>query len=551
MAGKRRNKNSDFLVQGSILAIASIVSRIIGLVYRIPLTNILGNDGNNYYGTAYDIYNILLLISSYSLPLAVSKLVAARLSAGEKVNAFRIFKGAFVFALVTGSAASFVVFFFADRLTVLLATPQSYLALKVLGPTLLIVAIMGVVRGFFQGMGTMVPSAMSQIIEQIVNAVVSVAAAYVMFNMGLRAGALIGNAEGKAEEYAAAGGTLGTGAGAAVALIFLLLVFMLFYARFKAGMRRDRSRPVESYSTVFYILVITIIPVLLSTTVYNISSILDQGFFKNIALAQGYSEEVVSDWWGIFVGKYKILVNLPIALASALAASAVPSITAAFTSGDVRLTKQKIASSMRFIMLLAFPCTAGLFVLAGPILTLLFGDSSSTAAHMLMAGAISVVFYSISTLSNAALQGIDRMSQPVKNALISLVLHLLLLLGMMYVLNMNIYAVIWANTFFALFMCVLNSMSIRKYLRYNQEIVRTFVIPCICSVIMGGVVFGFYKLTINLCGINSLCTVFAIAVGVVVYTLAIVLLKGVTREEILEFPGGGRIVGILAKFRLM
>lgn len=119
----KKKNDTSFLVQGSILAIASLVSRVIGLVYRIPLTAIIGDHGNDYYSCAYEIYSLLLLISSYSLPMAVSKMVSARISNGEKQNAYRVFKGAMIFALFTGTAACMIVFFGAEELTRLFKTP--------------------------------------------------------------------------------------------------------------------------------------------------------------------------------------------------------------------------------------------------------------------------------------------------------------------------------------------------------------------------------------------------------------------------------------------
>jgi stage V sporulation protein B len=548
---EKKKKSSDFLVQGSILAMASIISRIIGLIYRIPLTNIIGDGGNNIYAAAYDVYNILLLISSYSLPLAVSKLVAARLAVGEKKNANRVFKGALVFALTTGTIAFIIVFVFADAITKLLATPQSYLALKVLGPGLIIVAVMGVVRGYFQGMGTMVPSAISQIIEQIVNAIVSVIGAYYLFSYGSKVGAVVGNSQEYGEAFGAAGGTLGTVTGACASLLFLAVVYFSYSRTFKKGIRSDRYHKRESYSSIAKLLIVTIVPVLLSTTVYNISSIIDQGIFKNVALFQGYSASDISTWWGVFTGKYKVLTNVPIAIASAMAASCVPSITGAFSQKDEELVRTKISSSLRFIMLLAFPCMVGLCVLASPILQLLFHDARPLGATMIVVGGISIIFYSISTLSNAALQGIDRMSEPVKNAIFSLGLHIVVLLILMFVFHTNIYAVILANVFFSLIMCIFNSRSLYKYCGFKQEYKKTYVIPAIASALMGIVVFAVYKLVILALHSNTLATFVGILAGMLSYSIFITRLGGVTEEELKNFPKGGMIVKVLKKIRVL
>lgn len=548
----KKKSESGFLVQGSILAIASIISRIIGLLYRIPLTAIIGDIGNDYYGAAMEVYSILLLISSYSLPLAVSKLVSTRVAKSERKNAYRLFKGALIFALISGTIAALIVYFGAEFITVyLVKTPLSIFALKVLAPTLLIVAVLGVVRGFFQGMGTMMPSAVSQLIEQIINAVVSIWTAYMLFGYGSRIGAVLGNSEQYGAAYGAAGGTIGTGVGALAALLFVLFVFTVYRPVYKRQMLRDRRNGEESYRNIFFILFMTIVPVLLSTTIYNISSILDMGIFKHVAAAQGYEETTYSTMWGIFSGKYKTLINVPIAIASSMAASSVPSLATAFASRDIPQVRRKVASSIRFIMVIAFPCAVGMGVLASPILQLLFHDAREMPARMLQVGAVSIVFYSLSTLSNGILQGIDRMKAPVKNAVITLALHIGVLIALMYGLDLNIYAVVWANTFFSFFMCILNGRAIRKYLKYRQEIVKTFLIPGIASAIMGGAVYGVYQLLMKFVKINAIATVISIVAGIIVYGIFLLLMRGLNEEDLKAFPKGYLMIRIAKKLHLL
>ena len=181
MSENKSETGKNFLVQGSILAIAGVITKIIGAVYRIPLVNILGDKGMGYYGVAFQIYAIALTLTSYSLPLAVSKLVSARLATGQYKNAYRVFRGAMTFAIAAGGIVGAIIFFGADFIASnLMAMKMSTLALRVLAPCILIVAILGVFRGFFQGNGSMVPTAVSKIIEQIVNAVVSVVGAYML-----------------------------------------------------------------------------------------------------------------------------------------------------------------------------------------------------------------------------------------------------------------------------------------------------------------------------------------------------------------------------------
>ena len=550
----KKKNDTSFLVQGSILAIASLVSRVIGLVYRIPLTAIIGDHGNDYYSCAYEIYSLLLLISSYSLPMAVSKMVSARISNGEKQNAYRVFKGAMIFALFTGTAACMIVFFGAEELTRLFKTPLGVYAWQVLAPTLIIVAVLGVFRGFFQGMGTMIPSAVSQIIEQIVNAVVSVGAAYVLFAYGRRIATVLGSKEHYDAAYGAAGGTLGTSAGALCGLAFIIFVFSMFFPKFRKAMRRENKigkKQPESYRVIFGILIGTIVPVLMSTTIYNMVSIVDQWLFKNIATIQGYSAADVSEWWGIFSGKYRVLTNVPISISTALAASCVPALAAAFAQKDEKQVRSKIGMSMRFIMVVAMPCTAGIMVLADPIIQLLFPGSSSLAGHLLQAGGISVIFYSISTLSNAVLQGIDRMRIPVRNASVALVLHAGVIAVGMFGLKLNIYGICVGTIAFSLIMCILNGMSVRKYSGFKPDVTKTFIKPAIASVIMGAVVYAAYFVCHKVSHSNAVSTVIAVLVGMIVYAAALLLIKGLTEEELHSFPKGELLIRIAKKFRLL
>lgn len=551
--GKQSKKSGNsFLMQGSILAVASIVSRIIGLIYRIPLTNIIGDTGNNYYGTAFRIYNILLIISSYSLPLAVSKLVSANMSQGRKRNVYRILKCSLLFGTVSGTIAAAVLYFGADFITsTLMRTPLSIFAVRVLIPVLLIVAVLGVMRGFFQGLGTMMPSATSQVLEQIVNAVVSVWAAYVLVEEGAKAGALLGNKENYAAAYGAAGGTLGTGMGAFVALLFCIFVLLAYMKSFKKRLKKERGTRVDSYGSIMKVLIATIVPVLLSSTIYNCNALIDDGVYKHIAAFQGYTEAQYGSWSGIYSGKYQLLINVPISIASALAASSVPALTAAYASGKRMEAKRQMGMATRFVMVIAFPSTVGMAVLASPILQMLLGDSSKLAARMLQTGAVAILFFSLSTLSNGLLQGINRMKEPIKNALTALVLHLIVLAALMFGLDLNIYAVVIANSVFGLLMCILNARSLRKYSGYRQEVVKTFFVPAIASAGMGIAAWLVYKLFMLVLNINVAATLLAMAAAVIVYAVLLLLLKGLSEQELLRFPKGRDIAALAKKFHLL
>ena len=315
-------KNNNYLVQGTILTAASIIARVIGMIYRIPLTNIIGQEGNSYYSTANEIYTILLLISSYNLPLAVSKLISERLNNREYKNAYRVFRCALKMSIPVGGAFAIAMFAGAEFIARdLVHNEMAVYGIRILSPALFLVAVLGVVRGFFQGHGNMVPTAVSQVIEQIVNAVVSVAGAAVMIGIGA---GIAQRQENTSFEpaFGAAGATIGTIVSVTIALLFLGVIYISYMKRYKKKMRRDRTHKRESSRKIYRAIMITIVPVILSSVLYNITTIVDQSIFNSVSAAQGYSSQQYNIIWGTYSGEFRVLqssaASLPPRLCQAL-----------------------------------------------------------------------------------------------------------------------------------------------------------------------------------------------------------------------------------------
>lgn len=549
MSGKK--KGTNFLMQGTILAAAAIITKFIGLAYRIPLTNIMGAEGNGYYGVVFQVYSLALMLTSYSLPMAVSKLVSARVSVGQYKNAYRVFKGAMTFAVISGGVVTAIVFFGAGFISSsIMKVELSVYALRVLAPCILIVAILGVLRGFFQGYGTMIPTAFSQVAEQIINAIVSIAGAYLLLKTGesMASGA---DKKSYGAAFAAAGGTLGTVIGALTALVFLMFVFAAYKGRLKKQMRRDRTRRLESQKTIYKVLFLTIAPVILSATVYNISNIIDQTMFSNIMAVQGFAEKEYTSLLGVLNGQYDTMTNIPLSISSALASSFIPSLVATIQTGNRKQIHNKINMVSRFNMLIAIPCAAAFISLSGPLLNLLyFTQDNAIPALMLRIGGISVVFFCLSTVTNAALQGMDKMSKPVKNAAISLVIHVIALFIMLVVFKWSIYSIPISKIIFAGSICILNAHDLRESCGYIQEQKQTFAIPAIASVIMSVAALLVHLLCVLFIG-DKAATVIAVIAAVIVYGISLVLLGGISEEEILAAPKGATLVSILRKLHMI
>lgn len=540
-------------MQGAILGVSSIVVRMIGIIYRVPLNNILGEKGVAYYGMAYEVYSFLLLLSSYSLPLAVSKMVSRRMALMQYKNTRRIFVFAILFAAVVGLAAFAVTFFGADFFARVLNFPQSAIALRTLSFALIILSILGVLRGYFQGLGTMVPTAASNIIEQIVNAIVSLVAASAFYKAALAATTSKYSFDNVPEAMGASGGTLGTVVGAGSALVFLVILYFLYRKTIKEQVESDTTSEKEPFADILKTLVLTIIPVILSTTIYNLSGLVDSGIFSNIMTSKGMDHDLIDTYVGMFTGNYRLIVNVPIALASALASSLIPSVVKSMTQGNRGIVIRKIDSSIKVTMMVAMPCTVGIGVLAKPIVNLLFPTSvdPDRVALMLMIGCISVVLYSLSTITNSILQGIDKMRVPVIHSAIALVFHAVVLVLMLLILQIDIFSVVICDMLFALTVCFLNSRSLSKYLGYKQEKVKTFVMPAVCSVIMGIVVFFVNWGVRSLLHSNTVAVIISILVAVAVYAAALLLLKVLDADELILLPGGSKIITIARKLHLL
>ena len=531
-------KSSSFVKQASILMIAGLVVRVIGLLYRSPMREIIGDLGNGYYGYAYTVYSILLLVSSYSIPMAISKLMAERIARKQYKNANRLFKGALIYACVVGGIAALFAWF-GGRLLLPAGGENAVLALRMLAPTIFFCAILGVLRGYFQAHNTMVPTSISQIVEQLVNAIVSVGAAWLFIDW------FAGN-ETEEAIYGAAGGTLGTGAGVVAGLLCMLFVFAVNRKEIKRRIDNDYTVEVESYKEIFRTILMMVTPVIFSTCIYNLSSYLDQSFFAPLMMSNGWNADDITIQYGIFSGQYMVMINIPIALANAASTAVLPSVSGNFAVGDVDGARHKINEAIQMTMFLCIPAAVGMCVLADPIMHLLFPSTTALAGKLLMAGAVSVVFYSLSTITNGVLQGIGKPSLPVRHAALSLVINVAVLAVLTKFTPLGIYSVMIATIAYSLAMC-LNGRSVTKHLDYHMDISGMFLRPLAAAALMGAAAVAVYYGLHQVIHSNVICLLPAILVAVVVYGVAYLFIAHPSKELLRRFPGGAYLVKIAVR----
>lgn len=538
-----QKKKDNFVAQAGILAMAGIVVRIIGLLYRSPLTSIIGDEGNGYYSFAYNIYTIILLISSYSIPSAIAKVMAQRIAFGEYRNAHRIFKCAILYVVVVGGAASLFAYFAAPYLVVENAVP----VLRIFAPTIFLSGLLGVLRGYFQAHRTMVPTSASQVLEQILNACVSIGAAWLLVrNLG------DGDKTLKAVR-GASGSALGTGSGVLIALIFMLAIYLRKRKNILAEVEADESGKEDSYGQLFKVLLLVVTPFILSTFIYNLSTSMNQTIYSKICMQiKHFAQDEAATMYGIFSGKSVVITNIPIAFSSAMAAALIPGISAAFAKENIDLTKKKVDLAEKVTMMIAIPSSVGLFVLARPIMQLLFPQKASLdmAAALLRALAITVVFYSLSTLTNAVLQGIGKVSVPVYHAAIALVAQVIVLVVLLIGTNINLYALVFASATYSLLMCVLNARAVRKYLDYKEDMKQIFIKPFLAAAFMG-LVAWFVFMGCDLLMDSRIALIPTLAIAIIVYFIFIIKFGAVTETEMKAVPSGTKLIRAAKKLHLM
>ncbi|MGN0413515.1 MAG: polysaccharide biosynthesis C-terminal domain-containing protein [Lachnospiraceae bacterium] len=538
-----QKKKDNFVAQAGILAMAGIVVRIIGLLYRSPLTSIIGDEGNGYYSFAYNIYTIILLISSYSIPSAIAKVMAQRIAFGEYRNAHRIFKCAILYVVVVGGAASLFAYFAAPYLVVENAVP----VLRIFAPTIFLSGLLGVLRGYFQAHRTMVPTSASQVLEQILNACVSIGAAWLLVrNLG------DGDKTLKAVR-GASGSALGTGSGVLIALIFMLAIYLRKRKNILAEVEADESGKEDSYGQLFKVLLLVVTPFILSTFIYNLSTSMNQTIYSKICMQiKHFAQDEAATMYGIFSGKSVVITNIPIAFSSAMAAALIPGISAAFAKGNIELTKKKVDLAEKVTMMISIPSAVGLFVLARAIMQLLFPQKASLdmAASLLRALAITVVFYSLSTLTNAVLQGIGKVSIPVYHAATALVAQVVVLAVLLVFTDLNLYALVIASATYSLLMCVLNARAVRKYLHYQEDMKVVFLKPFLAAVCMGVIAWLVFALCDHFMD-SRIALMPAMVVAILVYFVLIIKFGAVTEAEMKAVPSGTKLIRAAKKLHLM
>ena len=545
MAGEKKGK---VVRQAAFLMAAQMTSSVIGLLYRSPLHSIMGDVGDGYYQFAYEWYTIILLIASYSIPSAVSKVMAERLAVKEYRNAFKVFKAALIYVLIAGGIGASVAFFGAPY--ILADEPDAVLALRVLAPTIFLSGFLGVFRGFFQAHNTMKPTAVSQICEQLLNAAFSVFAAYMLAKPYLGDDNLSG-------KFGAAGGCIGTGAGVLTGFLVMLLAYAMNYRFIHKRLKKDRTQHTETYKEVFGVIFMMCTPIILATCVYNMTSVIDQVIFTRLMTARGMAADAIASLYGLFGYRVKPIINIPIALASATSTALIPAVATSMAEKSVKGAVSKIDECVKMTLFISIPSAVGIGVLSYPVIRILYPSGNVQGASILLSmGAVSVFFYSLSTVMNGVLQGLGHPSVPVRNAAIALAVNAAVTYLTVGFLNIDVYGIVIAAVVYSLTVMLLNSIAIHKYVRYRIKL-RQLKAPLISSAVMGvGIGMIYWVPRLLLPGIfdryltSAVLCLIAVLLGILIYMVVYNRAAGLTDDEVRSLPMGRKLLIVMKKLHI-
>lgn len=536
------------LLRGAaVMAVAGIVVKILGAVFRIPLANFIGSVGMANYSPAYSLYSFLLVFATAGLPVAISKMVSERYAVGQFREAERVFRLSRALMMIMGIIGFLILFFFSDLIADLINIPGSALSMRATSVALLLVPIMSSYRGYFQGMQEMAPTAISEVAEQTFRVCFGLALAWIL--MGSEYG-MLGFTP---EQRGAAGGCFGASAGSIGGLAVMLIVYVISRKNIKRRIRNDRTTERESARAILKKIAVIAIPITIGAAIMPIVNLIDAGIVQTRLLSSGWDEVAAESLYGQLTGFASPITQFPQVFMTAIVMSLVPMVSAANRVGNKKELHSHISLGLRMTTIIAFPAAIGMFVLSEPILTLLYSSQKASAvgaAPCLQIFSIGFVFLAIITTMTGTLQGIGKQHLPVINLFIGVVVKFIVTWTLTAVPSVNVKGAAIGSAAAYLIAMILDLIAVKKYSGVRFSLSLTVLKPLISAVVMGVIVVLGYKGLYAVTSSNGLSTLVAILVGVVVYGLMVLRTKTILREEMMNISMGRKLVSICDKLRL-
>ena len=526
-------KKQNFLHGAALLALATAVVKIIGALYKIPLQRVIGDDGFGYFSTAYQIYNVLLAISTAGLPIAMSRMVSQASTMGHYREVRQIYKVSRTLFLILGVSGALLMALGCRWLaSSVMMQPDAWFAILCLAPCCLLICIMSTYRGFFQGQEDMRPTSVSQVLEAFVKLIVGLAAAFAI------------KAYTNSIAMAAGGAILGVTFSCLASSVYLRSKLAPAYR----AMPGDTGEPVSSFGATTKKLLAIAVPITIGSAGLYLLSVFETKFYMGQLLhGLGLTQETADNMKGVY-NFTQTVFNMPCAFIIPITVSVLPAITAHLTRKDDGAVRATEESAARVTGLISLPCAVGLFLLAEPVMGLLghySGEKLALATTLMRIQAVTIFLYAVIQYTNAVLQAHDRAVIPVVNMLL---FGAAKLVGV-YVLVGN-PAIGLAGAPIGTLVCYLcigsmNLLAIAKVVPQKPRMLRNLLRPLLPAAIMGAAVVGTHWALSRFLHSNAILCAVPIAVGGIVYCVAAVLTRTITGEDCRLLPKGDKLARIL------
>lgn len=528
-------KKQSFLGGAAILASAVAIVKGIGFFYKIPLNNILGEEGKTYFDSAYQIYNVLLSISTAGLPLALSKLVSEAQARGRENEKRKLFSTAIWIFFALGLAGFAIMFFGTSWVAARLHNESAYWAIRALSPAVFCVCLLACMRGYTQGQGNMTPTAVSQVLEALSKLGIGLALAWYIFQAGM------------GQKFVAAGAILGVTIGTVLSMLFLIGYLLTHRSR------AETLDVPESRGTLARHILVIGVPITLSNSAMSIITLVD----TKIVLGRLRDIPALADSAAELFGQYTFgmnLINLPPSFVFPVTMSLIPFAAAALTRRDHAEAGRIVSSGFRIVAVLAIPAGVGLSVVGGPALVMLYpkryADALAAGPHMRWLG-LACIFMCLMNLTNVILQTYGKEMIPIWTVIAGGVTKVV----MNYILvgnpAINIHGAPVSTLCCYGVIVGLNLIFVWKYSPEKPHYLQIFVKPVIASALMGGAVWavhGFVSRALSgrsAYGANAVATLIGILAGVVVYAILVVAMRILRAEDLKTMPHGERLAKLL------
>ena len=547
-------KKQTFLQGTAVLAMATVLVKLMGFLFKVPLNNIIGEDGFGYFNTAYDVYNVLLMISTTGLPVAMSRMISQAQTLGNHAQIKRIYRTSLYVFLTIGMVGSLGMLIFCRQLSVMVTTNEnSWAAIAALAPCVLLICLVSAYRGFFQGQSNMTPTSVSQIFEAVTRLVVGLGLAWLVMKLtgeaAVRAQGIVLASGETAQDYgditlAAGGAILGVTLGSLISVVYLHHKFRQSNQILSLGGGTAKS----TRSTMKELLSIAV-PITLGSAGLQIINLFDTMIYmRRLTGALQWTEKMADSAKGVY-NFCQTVFALPCSFIPTITIAVIPAITASLTRQDLAEAKATSESSVRTMALIAMPCAAGLFVMAEPVIRLLCStyteDRIQLAATMLAILGLTVIFNSLVLLLNAIMQAHGDVVTPVVNMLIGGIIKIIVNYILVGQPNLNIVGAPIGTFICYISITALDLIAMKRHISARPAIFKNIIRPGLASAIMGAATFMVYRVLSNAISSWKLACLLSLAFAVVLYAVLVVFLRCLTYEDCMLLPKGEKIAKIL------